>query len=89
MDYNKKPNWVIKNTIFYVDNFNKDIFECTITSIIDENTVSILPATHANNKIPKTLTIENIGKDFFWVLQNAINVSGFYTKINKKEDSYV
>ena len=68
MSYNKKPDWIIKNTIFYVDYFNKDIFECKITSIIDENTVSILPATNANNRIPKTMTIEDIGKNFFWVL---------------------
>ena len=81
MESTKKPNWIMKNTIFYVDHFNKDIFECTITSIINENKVAILPATHGNNRIPKTITIEDIGKNFFWVLQNAINVSGFYKKI--------
>lgn len=77
---NNQPWWMKKDTIFYVDWEKRDIFECKITSIIDENTLSVAPVTYKNDKIPKIITAEDIGKDFFWVLHNALLLLGFYSK---------
>lgn len=82
---NNWPQWVNKETIFYVDYEKRDVFECKVVSVIDTKAVSVEPATHKSDNMPDVVTIEDIGKNFFWVLQNALGVLGFYREKNHEE----